>query len=161
MAKRLAFALGLGGLLLPAAASATGEVTATVGKWSLNLAESIPPQGKSFRPFTVEIREAGSVLDFTQYETGKDGKTREFSHRTPTDGVARDVPGMPGMPGAKIAMTLLPSGVIDAQFWFPNGALQNKICVLEPSLKRQKCLATITAPGGEVTFFKHVLDRVE
>ncbi len=158
MTKRLAYALGLSGLCLPSAASATGEAAATVGKWTLNVAESIPPQGKSFRPFTVEIREAGAILDFTQYESGKDGKIREFSHRTPTDGIARDVPGMAG---AKMAMTLLPSGVIDAQFWFPNGALQNKICVLEPSLKRQKCLATITAPGGEVVFFKHVLDRVE
>ncbi|MCZ8322603.1 MAG: hypothetical protein O9296_13630 [Novosphingobium sp.] len=139
-------------------AIAQTETTASVGSWQLNLAESIPPQGKTFRAFTVTIREAGAMLDFTQVETGANGQPRSFSHRTPTDGVERAVPGFPG---ATMAMTLLPSGLIDAKLRFPNGSLQNKVCMMQPGLKRQVCFATITAPGGEVSFFKHVLDRVE
>lgn len=65
------------------------------------------------------------------------------------------------MPGAKAAFTRLPSGVIDAKLWFPDSSLQNKICVLERSLVRQVCLATITSPSGNTVFFKHVLDKVE
>ena len=147
---------GLGPLANPAAAQS--ETAASIGSWRLNLAESIPPQGKTFRAFDVTIHEAGPMLSFTQTETGADGKPRSFSHRTPTDGVEREVPGFPG---AKMTMTLLPSGLIDAKLRFPNGSLQNKVCMMQPGLKRQVCFATITAPGGEVTFFKHVLDRVE
>lgn len=149
-------AIGIG--MAASTAIAQTESSASIGTWRLNLTESIPPQGKSFRPFTVTIREAGSVLDFTQTEMGSDGQPRSFSHRTPTDGVERPVPGLPG---ATMTMTLLPSGLIDAKLRFPNGSLQNKVCMMQPGLKRQVCFATITAPGGEVTFFKHVLDRVE
>lgn len=145
-------------LAAAAPAQAADEAAASVGTWRLNLAESIPPQGKQFRPFTVVIRSSGDVLDFTQTEAGADGQPRSFNHRTQTDGVIRDVPGYPG---ARMAMLRLPSGVIDARFWFPNGSLQNKFCLLDNTLRRQVCLATITAPGGEVTFFKHVLDRVD
>ncbi len=150
-------AIAISALVLPQPAFASDDARAIVGRWSLNLAESIPPQGKIFRPFMVEIRESGETLEFTQYETDSSGKTRTFSHRTPTDGIVRE---LSGYPGAKMAMTRLPSGVLDAQFWFPNGAMQNKICVLERSLTRQKCLATITSAGGEVSFFKQVLDKI-
>ena len=137
--------------------AAIGEAAAMAGEWVLNLAQSIPPQGKSFSPFRLVVRESGAMLDFTQYTTNAAGQEVEFSHRSPTDGVERD---LPGMPGARAAFTRLPSGVIDAKLRFPDGSLQNKICVLEPSLRRQMCLATITSPSGHTVFFKHVLDKI-
>lgn len=158
-AKVLATALALA-LAQPAVAEQApprGE-EAAVGTWKLNLDLSIPPQGQTYRPFTIVIRESGSVLDFTQFATTPAGKTFEFSHRTATDGVERD---LPGMPGARVAMTRLPSGVIDAKLRFADGSLQNKVCLLQPGLNRQVCLATITAPNGTVSFFRHVLDRVK
>ena len=128
------------------------------GSWVLNLEQSIPPQGRTFSPFTVVVHESGDILDFTQYTTHPSGQVSEFSHRSPTDGVVRE---LPGMPGARAAFTRLPSGVIDAQLWFPDGSLQNKFCVLQPSRDRQVCLATITSPSGTTVFFRHVLDRVD
>ena len=144
--------------LLAVSAMAEEDLSPEAGTWSLNLAESIPPQGRTFRPFTVVVRSSGVVLDFTQTTTDAAGREIVFSHSSPTDGVVRD---LPGMPGAKAAFTRLPSGVIDAKLWFPDGSLQNKICVLETSLRRQICLATITSPSGNTVFFKHVLDKVE
>lgn len=142
--------------LLNSATGTARESSPLVGSWSLNLEESIPPQGKVFRPFSLAIRESGAVLDFTQTTIDAQGHPVQFSHRTPTDGVVRE---LPGMPGARAAFTRLPSGVIDAKLWFPDGSLQNKICVLQVSLERQVCLATITSPLGHTVFFKHVLDK--
>lgn len=142
------------GLALPAHAD-EGRV---VGTWTLNLEQSIPPQGRRFQPFTIVIRESGAMLDFTQHTTLPNGRAHALSHRTPTDGVERD---LPGMPGARVAMTLLPSGVIDAKLRFADGSLQNKVCLLQVSLDQQVCFATITAPNGNVSFFRHVLDRVK
>ena len=144
--------------LLGGTAFAGDAASPEAGTWSLNLEQSIPPQGRSFRPFTVVVRSSGEMLDFTQTTTDAKGQQIVFSHRTKTDGVVRE---LPGMPGAKAAFTRLPSGVIDAKLWFPDGSLQNKICVLERSLVRQVCLATITSPSGNTVFFKHVLDKIE
>lgn len=99
--------------------------SASIGTWRLNVDESSPPQGRSIRPFTLTIRQSGEILDFTQTEAGTGGKIRSFSRRTPTDGVMRDVPDMPG---ARMAMTLLPSGIIDAKFRLTNETLQHKFC---------------------------------
>ncbi len=141
---------------LTSAAVAAQDNSALVGSWKLNLEESIPPQGKVFRPFSLVIRESGAMLDFTQITTDAKGNPVEFSHRTPTDGITRE---LPGMPVAKAAFTRLPNGVIDAKLWFPDGSLQNKICVLQVSQTRQVCLATVTSPLGHTAFFKHVLDK--
>ncbi len=138
-------------------ALAQDESLAAVGTWQLNISESIPPQGRNFQPFQVIIREAGAKLAFTQTEMGPDGKMRSFSHETPTDGVERLVPEFPG---AKMTMTLLPSGAVDAKLKFPNGARQNKVCIMQPGFNRQICFASVTATSGEVVFFKQVLDRV-
>ncbi len=145
-------------LCLAIAVPAQAEEGRVAGTWKLNLEQSIPPQGQTFRPFTVVIRESGAMLDFTQHTTLANGRTHEFSHRTATDGVERD---LPGMPGARVAMTRLPSGVIDAKLRFADGSLQNKVCLLQVSLNQQVCFATIKAPNGNVSFFRHVLDRVE
>jgi hypothetical protein len=150
------FSAMVGGVLNGPVAPDEGDLTR--GTWELNLAESVPPQGTVFRPFNVTIYQAGAMLAFTQTEIGPDGKTRSFSHQTPTDGVERPVPEFPG---AKMTMTRLPSGVIDAKLRFPNGALQNKVCLLQPDLNKQVCFATITSATGEVKFFKHVLNRIK
>lgn len=156
--RTLAMGVACASLVINGPALATGKEWSETGTWALNLEQSIPPQGRTFRPFTVVVRSSDDVLDFTQTTTDAAGKEIAFSHSSPTDGVVRD---LPGMPGAKAAFTRLPSGVIDAKLWFPDGSLQNKICVLETSLRRQVCLATITSPSGNTVFFKHVLDKVE
>lgn len=153
--KPLGAVLALIAMLAPPTAQAK-ENSPLVGTWTLNLEQSIPPQGRNFQPFSLVIRESGEMLDFTQTTTDGQRRLVEFSHRTPTDGVVRE---LPGMPGAKAAFTRLPSGVIDAKLWLPDGSLQNKICVLQVSLDRQVCLATITSSSGHTVFFKHVLDK--
>jgi len=141
---------------LPAQAKA--HSSALQGHWILNTEESIAPQGVVFAPFTLVIRESGDHLDFTQYNRNAEGDVVAFSHRSATDGISR---ALPGMPGAAAAFTRLPSGIIDAKLRFADGSLQNKICVLQSSLVRQVCLATITSPSGTTVFFKHVLDKVK
>lgn len=143
-------------LLMTDQARAETDPEPLIGTWVLNLEESIPPQGTTFRAFTVTIRESGEMLDFTQITSDASGNEVEFSHRSPTDGIVRE---LPGMPGTRAAFTRLPSGVIDAQLWYPDGTHQNKICVLQVSLRTQVCLATITSPSGHTVFFRHVLDK--
>lgn len=154
----VACALAIGAITSASVADASDEKDAYLGTWELNLEESIAPPGRPFRPFRVTVYESGEFLDFTQISTNAAGEPTEFSHRTRIDGVERE---LPGMPGARAAFTRLPSGVVDAKLRFPDGSLQNKICVMQPSMRQQMCLATITSPLGHTVFFKHVLDKVD
>lgn len=137
-----------------ALAAPADKAPSSVGTWKLNLAESIAPQGSPFHPYTVVVKRADEVLDFTYSEERATGEPFEFAYSGKADGVVRDLGG-----GLKGAMVPLPSGNYEARLWSPNGTYVNKFCQLDAGGNKDICLATVTAPNGDVTFFKQVLDR--
>lgn len=128
----------------------------SIGTWKLNLEESIAPQGIKFRQYTVVIRSASPEVDWTYSNTDEQGRAFSFTYKGKADGVVRELPGVPGLKGS---MTLLPSGIVDAKLWSADGSYENKFCIMGTTLRKQTCLATITSPGGEVVFFKQVIDK--
>ncbi|MBV6423998.1 MAG: hypothetical protein NAOJABEB_01808 [Steroidobacteraceae bacterium] len=124
-----------------------------VGTWKLNLEESIAPQGRHFNPYTVVVRRADEILDFT-YHGFHDGKPYEFTYSAKADGEVRDMGG-----GMRAAMVRLPSGNYEARLWLPDGSFENKFCQIVVGGNKQVCLATLTQPDGSVVFFKQVQDR--
>ena len=128
----------------------------SLGTWKLNVAESIAPQGTTFHPYTVVIRSAEGLLDYTYYNTDEKGQKVEFSYKAPADGKVREIAGIPGMTGS---MPLLPSGIVDAKLWSADGTYENKFCIMGVTLRKQTCMATVTSPNGHVAFFKQVIDK--
>lgn len=144
-------------LLGTAACAASADeqtVRSSIGSWKLNLQESIAPQGRQFSPYTVVLRRADDVLDFT-YHGFHDGKPFEFTYAAKADGEVREVEG-----GIKAAMVRLPSGNYQARLWLPDGSYEEKFCQLAAGGKQQICLATVTQADGSVVFFKQVQDRL-
>ena len=142
--------------LIPGAAMAQSGVDPSVGTWKLNVEESIAPQGQTFRSYTVVIRSASPDVDWTYHNTDKEGRPFEFTFKGKADGVVRELPGVPGLKGS---MTLLPSGIVDAKLWSADGTYENKFCIMGVTLRRQTCLATVTSPHGDVVFFKQIIDK--
>lgn len=142
--------------IMPITAGAKESANASIGTWKLNLEESIAPQGQTFRQYTVVIRSASPDVDWTYYNTDEKGNPYQFSYKGVADGVVRDLPGVPGLKGS---MTLLPSGIVDAKLWSADGTYENKFCIMGVTLRKQTCLATITSPHGDVVFFKQVIDK--
>ncbi|MCR9095118.1 MAG: hypothetical protein NXI30_12940 [bacterium] len=132
-----------------------------LGKWRLNLEESIPPQGATFRPYVVEVLRADDVLEFEYTATGPDGRRHSFGSSSIADGVVRDLPGSGDTAGLRGAMIRLPNGSYEARLWAPDGSYENKFCQVMKGFEKQVCLATVTHADGHVTFFKQVLDRVK
>ncbi|EZP73955.1 hypothetical protein BV96_00043 [Sphingomonas paucimobilis] len=128
----------------------------SIGTWKLNLEESIAPQGIQFRQYTVVIRSASPEVDWTYSNTDAQGRPYSFTFKGKADGVVRDLPGVPGLKGS---MTLLPSGIVDAKLWSADGSYENKFCIMGVSLRKQTCMALIKSAGGEVVFFKQVIDK--
>lgn len=138
-------------------AKAETKPNPSIGTWKLNLEESIPPQGNKFQPYTVVIKAASPTLvDFTYTTVDEKGNKVEFAYKNAPDGKVRDIPGIPGLKGS---MTMLPSGILDAKLWSPDGTYENKFCILGVTLRKQTCLATVTSPQGDVVFFKQVIDK--
>lgn len=135
------------------AATEQGNPRSALGTWKLNLKESIAPQGRGFNPYTVILRRADDVLDFT-YHGFREGKPFEFTYAAKADGIVRELEG-----GLKAAMIRLPSGNYEARLWLPDGSYEDKFCQLAAGGKQQICLATITQPDGSVVFFKQVQDK--
>lgn len=131
-----------------------------LGKWQLNLEESIPPQGKQFNPYVVEVTRADTVLEFSYTATSPDGKEHTFGSSSIADGVVRELPGSGDTAGLKGAMIQLPNGSYEARLWAPDGSYENKFCQVQAGYQKQVCLATVTHADGHVTFFKQVLDRI-
>lgn len=137
-----------------ALAAPAGKAVSSVGTWKLNLAESIAPQGSPFHPYTVEVRRSDEVLDFTYHGETAKGEPFDFTYAGKADGVVRDLGG-----GLKGSMIRLPSGNYEARLWSPDGSYENKFCQLGADGNKNICLATVTAPNGNVVFFKQVSDR--
>jgi hypothetical protein len=137
----------------PTARPSEHAVRNSLGTWKLNLKESIAPQGRTFNPYTVVVRRADEVLDFTYYGS-HDGKAYEFHFTAKADGTVHELEG-----GIKAAMVRLPSGNYEARMWLPDGSFENKFCQMAAGGKQQICLATLTEPDGSVVFFKQVQDR--
>lgn len=152
-----AIAIGIATLAALAAvpSDAAPDQNPNVGTWKLNLKESIAPQGETFQPYTVVIRSTGPDVDWTYYGTAE-GRPYEFSFKGKADGQVRDLPGVPGLKGS---MTMLPSGIVDAKLWSADGSYENKFCIMGLSMRKQTCLATITYPTGVTVFFKQVIDK--
>lgn len=155
--RAMAAIIVLGTAMAPALAAGDSATDAStnskLGTWKLNLKESIAPQGRAFNPYTVVVRRADEVLDFT-YHGFREGQPYEFHYTAKADGVVREVEG-----GMKAAMILLPSGNYEARLWLPDGSYENKFCQMTAGGKQQVCLATVTQPDGSVVFFKQVQDR--
>lgn len=133
------------------------SVDPRVGTWKLNLAESIPPQGKSFAPFmaTVKPAPAGS-LEFSYRSELPNGQIEEFGYQAKIDGVMRDLPGNMGLKGS---MTQLDGGVIKSILKWKDGTEEDKVCVMDLDLKRQTCLGIMISPQKDIVFFKQVLNK--
>lgn len=149
----IASVLLVGTSTTPALADESGAHQSSIGIWKLNLKESIAPQGRQFDPYTVELRRADEILDFT-YHGFREGKPFDFSFVAKADGVVHELEH-----GLKAAMIRLPSGNYEARLWLPDGSYENKFCQLSANAKQQICLATVTQPDGSVIFFKQVQDR--
>jgi len=146
-------------LLVPglAMAKAEGASDPRTGTWKLNITQSIPPQGKSFAPFTAVVHPApqGS-LDFTYRSELPDGQVEEFGYRAQIDGVLRDLPGNMRLKGA---MTPMAGNIIRSLLRWPDGTEEDKICNLDITLQQQTCIGIMTSPQKDVVFFKQVLDK--
>lgn len=157
--KPLIGALAAALLLVPGLAAARTENTGDprIGTWKLNIAQSIPPQGKSFAPFTAIVHPApqGS-LDFTYRSELPGGQVEEFGYRAQIDGVLRDIPGNMRLKGA---MTPMAGNVIRSLLRWPDGTEEDKICNLDMTLRQQTCIGMMTSPQKDVVFFKQVLDK--
>ncbi|MBV6423997.1 MAG: hypothetical protein NAOJABEB_01807 [Steroidobacteraceae bacterium] len=140
-------------LLGSAVADEPRDHSSSIGTWKLNLKESIAPQGRQFNPYTVVLRRADDMLDFSYYGV-REGKPFNFVYTAKADGVVRDLEH-----GIKAAMIRLPSGNYEARLWLPDGTYENKFCQLAAGGQQQICLATVTEPDGSVVFFKQVQDR--
>jgi hypothetical protein len=141
-----------------ASAHAQADQNPSIGTWKLNLEKSIPPQGQKFHSYTVVIKSAAPELHYEYVNTDENGKEVTFSFKGSADGTILDLSG-PGFEGMTDSMTLLPSGIIDAKLWLPDGTYENKFCIMGVGLRKQTCLATVTSPRGDVVFFKQVLDK--
>lgn len=128
---------------------------AVLGTWKLNLAKSIPPPHGSFQPYTVTIRRADAVLDFTFKQRTSDGKLFKFSYSAQADGEKRNLGN--GLVGA---MTRLPSGNYGAELWFSDGSYEHKYCQLNAA-DELICYATVKQADGDAVLFKQVLERVD
>lgn len=135
-----------------AAATAPG---AQVGLWKKNLAESINMPEAGYQE-TVLIRRSDSILDFTWNGVAADGTKSTFSYTGKVDGKARELPGGMGIVGT---MILTPEGVTRSLLKYPDGSLEDKMCVL---VVRDKmiCYATLTDASGKPSIFKEVFDRL-
>lgn len=150
--------LGVGWLLaLSAHAAGTTDAvgaTSQVGTWVHNPHDSIdmpdPDEAQ-----TVEIRRYDTVLDYTWTGVAKDGKTSTFSYSMAADGVVRALPGSDGLRGS---MTRAPSGVIEAKLFFPDGATEEKYCLLSAPT-RLTCFATYVDGSGKTSLFKQIFDK--
>ncbi len=139
------------------AAPRDGKADPRTGTWKLNIAESIPPQGKTFAPFTAIVRSsAPDAIDFTYRSELPDGKIEEFGYQAKIDGVLRDLPGNMGLKGS---MTPMAGGVILSKLIWPDGSTEDKICNMDAAFKRQICIGSMTSPQKDVVFFKQVLDK--
>jgi len=141
------------GMLGPSVVIA-GEAGSTVGTWIHNKRESIgmPDPDESQ---TVEIRSDDPVLDYTWTGVTADGKTSTFSYAMPADGKRRALPGGEGLEGV---MRRTPSGVVEATLFFPDGAKEEKYCMLTTAT-RLSCFATYVDAKGGVSLFKQIFDR--
>jgi hypothetical protein len=149
-------ALTCAALAIGSPASGQDKRDPNIGTWKLNLEESIAPQGIKFRQYTVVIRSASPDVDWTYSNTDAEGRPYSFTFKGKADGVVRDLPGVPGLKGS---MTLLPSGIVDAKLWSADGSFENKFCIMGVTLRKQTCMALIKSAGGEVVFFKQVIDK--
>ncbi len=135
-------------------ATDTTDATSQVGTWVHNPHESInmpdPDEAQ-----TVEIRRYDTVLDYTWTGVAKDGKTSTFSYSMAADGVVRALPGSDGLRGS---MTRTPSGVIEAKLFFPDGASEEKFCLLSAPT-RLTCFATYVDSAGKTSLFKQIFDK--
>jgi len=135
-------------------AVAFAEAPSQVGIWVHNKRESInmpdPDEDQ-----TVEIRSYDPVLDYTWTGVTADGETSTFSYAMRADGKRRALPGGEGLEGS---MTKTPSGVVEAKLFFPDGASEEKYCMLTTAT-RLTCFATYVDAKGEVSLFKQIFDR--
>ena len=157
--KYLASALAVSLLFAPglAAAKAEGNSDPRIGTWKLNIEQSIPPQGKSFAPFTAVVRPAPQgMLDFTYRSELPGGQIEEFGYRAQIDGTMRDLPGNMGLKGA---MTPMAGNVISSLLRWADGTEEDKICNMDIALRQQTCIGMMTSPQKDVVFFKQVLDK--
>ena len=159
----LAFLLSIGACAQPGIADEPESPAPhpRLGKWRLNLEESIAPQGKTFRPYVVEVLRADEVLEFEYTATAPDGSEHTFGSSSIADGVVRDLPGSGDTAGLRGAMIRLPNGSYEARLWGADGSYENKFCQVMNGYRKQVCLATVTHADGHVTFFKQVLDRID
>ncbi len=139
---------------LGAGTAAAADAPSSVGTWEHNRKESIGMPDPEQRE-TVEIRRYDSVLDYTWTGAAADGTTSTFSYASPADGKVRELPGSPGLRGS---MTRTPSGIIEAKLWFPDGAWEEKYCLLS-SPTRLTCFATYSDSDGKIALFKQIFDR--
>jgi len=144
------------GVLMGGAVFAETPPNPSIGTWKLNVAESIAPQGKTVQPYTVTIRSTSPILDYTYESVDDKGNKVVFNWKAPTDGKVVDIPGVPGLRGS---MTMLPSGIVDAKLWMPDGTYENKFCIMGVSLRKQTCMAQVTSPEGDVVFFKQIIEK--
>lgn len=131
-----------------------GDASSQVGTWVHNPHESInmpdPDEAQ-----TVEIRRYDTLLDYTWTGVAKDGKKSTFSYSMAADGVVRALPGSDGLRGS---MTRTPSGVIEAKLFFPDGASEEKFCLLSAPT-RLTCFATYVDGAGKTSLFKQIFDK--
>lgn len=129
-----------------------------IGTWKLNLKES-RIEGQPYKSgFTVVIRHAYPITDwtYTADEAGPDGKKIVFSFKGYADGKVHPNEGA----GGTYAMELLPDGIVDAKLWSASGEFENKFCIPYANKIKIICLATVDSKDGKRTMFTNVLDKV-
>lgn len=153
-AIRCALAIGMGAVSMSVGSASAADAPSQVGTWVHNAKESInmpdPDEAQ-----TVEIRRHDTVLDYTWTGVAPDGKTSTFSYSMAADGVVRALPGSDGLRGS---MTRTPSGVIEAKLFFPDGASEEKYCLLSAPT-RLTCFATYVDSAGKTSLFKQIFDK--
>jgi hypothetical protein len=151
---RRSLAIWMGTASMWVGSAFAADATSQVGTWVHNAQESInkpdPDEAQ-----TVEIRRYDTVLDYTWTGVAKGGKTSTFSYSMAADGVVRALPGSDGLRGS---MTRTPSGVIEAKLFFPDGASEEKFCLLSAPT-RLTCFATYVDSTGKTSLFKQIFDK--
>ena len=148
--------LGLLGLSSAAMAASKPDGSERVGTWKVNVEKAIPFQGEVQKPYTVVMRQADTVLDFT-FKTQRDGKPYEYSWRQESDGQVHDV-----AKGIRGKVELLPNGNHQMTMWYDrDGTVEEQVCNLQVGGNQLVCFATFTHRDGSVAFTKVVMDRVK